>query len=342
MARHLNINCDITSDFFVCDIPRDAIQVVLKIRTKWGKHTLTEDCERRTEKCTQHIKIGPMKRVEPIFLRNAHDSGSSSDSGSWVQVAGGLEFTPKIFNDPKNTCSDKENNPMNASQIMLTLNDLNITDGTGPEGLPKRPPNFVGQYCRMCMLKWHRCLSISELDWEDTVTQQMPRTSSPFPDDSDKNLEKLETETYEDLDEIDDRARPASDRRKPILRCRPTPRRSPPNWLKIDCPTPQTSPEYITMVVSLQQTKQPTNEVRGILPERRKTPNGWPKCLRKTPLKLVPRNNDLYNTQKIENHHYEEPEDKDSRVFFNMQNNMQKEDEMNENYESVEIRETMV
>ena len=234
-------------------------------------------------------------------MRKVHDSGSSLDSGAWVQVAGDLEFTPKIFNDPKNTSSDKENNPMNGSQTMLTLNDVNITDATRPEGLPERPPNFVGPHCLTCVVKWPRCLCISKLDWEDTVTQQMPRTSSPFPDDSDKILEKLEMEMDEDLDEIDYRARLTNDRRKPrpILRCRPTLRRSPPNWLKNDCHTPQTSPEYITTVASLQQTKQSTNEVRGILPERRKMPHGWAKCLRKTPPKLVLRNNDLYNTQKI-------------------------------------------
>ena len=63
-----------------------------------------------------------------------------------------------------------------------------------------------------------------------------------------------------DLDEIDYRARLANDRRKPkpILRCRPTLRRSPPNRLKDDWPMPQTSPEYITMVASLQQTKEPS------------------------------------------------------------------------------------
>ena len=84
---------------------------------------------------------------------------------------------------------------------MLTFNDLNINDGTGPEGLPERPPNFVGPYCLMCMLKWPRCLCLSESELKDTVTQQMqmPRTSSPYPDDSDKNLEKLETETEDEF-----------------------------------------------------------------------------------------------------------------------------------------------
>ena len=84
-------------------------------------------------------------------MRKVHDSGSFLDSGAWVQVTGDLEFTPKIFNDPKNTSSDKENSPINNSQTMLMLNDLNITDGTVPEGLPKRPPNFVVPYCLTCM-----------------------------------------------------------------------------------------------------------------------------------------------------------------------------------------------
>ena len=69
MARHLNTNCDFNAGFLMSDIPRDAIQVVLKLKTKWGKYTLTEDCERRTgkyrlwEKHTQCIMIDPTKRV---------------------------------------------------------------------------------------------------------------------------------------------------------------------------------------------------------------------------------------------------------------------------------------
>ena len=104
------------------------------------------------------------------------------------------------------------------------------------------------------MLKWPRCLCISQLNWEDAATQQMPQTSNSKPDNSHGNLEKLETESDKNLDEIDYRARPAYDRRnpKPLLRCRPTLRISPPNWLRDVCPTPQTSPEYITMVACPQ------------------------------------------------------------------------------------------
>ena len=56
---------------------------------------------------------------------------------------------------------------MNDSQTTLVINDLNITDRNGQEGnsrLPEGPTNCVGPYCLMCMLGWHRCLCITELD----------------------------------------------------------------------------------------------------------------------------------------------------------------------------------
>ena len=125
------------------DIPRDTIQVVLKIRTKLGKHTLTEDHKKRTEKCrlwekcSQCITIDPMEKVEPISLQKVHGSGSSSDLGAWIQVDGDLEFMCMIFNYPKNMSSDKENTPIFDTQPSLTLNNLNITNDTRHEGLPE-------------------------------------------------------------------------------------------------------------------------------------------------------------------------------------------------------------
>ena len=113
--------------------------------------------------------------------------------------------------------SDKENTTMIDTQTTLTLNNLNITDDTGPEGLPERTANFVGPHFPQCILKWPRCICTTESDWEDNMTLQMPmpRTSSPYPDDSDKDIEKLETETEDELDQIDYRAIPSNDRRPP-------------------------------------------------------------------------------------------------------------------------------
>ena len=56
-----------------------------------------------------------------------------------------------------------------------------------------------------------------ESDWEVHVAQQipLPRSRSPYPDDSHEALEQLEPETDNDLDDIDYRSRPANDKRLP-------------------------------------------------------------------------------------------------------------------------------
>ena len=50
-----------------------------------------------------------------------------------------LGLQPKVFNDPKNTSSDKENDPVNDSQATIALNDLNIMDRTGHEENSRLP-----------------------------------------------------------------------------------------------------------------------------------------------------------------------------------------------------------
>ena len=50
MARSLNSRCDFENGFFSCDLPEDAVLLILKVKTKSGNHTLVEDREKWTEK----------------------------------------------------------------------------------------------------------------------------------------------------------------------------------------------------------------------------------------------------------------------------------------------------
>ena len=50
MARSLNSRCDSKNGFFTCDLPEDAMLLVVKVKTKTGNHTLVEDTENQTEK----------------------------------------------------------------------------------------------------------------------------------------------------------------------------------------------------------------------------------------------------------------------------------------------------
>ena len=47
MARSLNSRCNFKNGFFTCDLPEDAVLLVVRVKTKTGNHTLVEDTERR-------------------------------------------------------------------------------------------------------------------------------------------------------------------------------------------------------------------------------------------------------------------------------------------------------
>ena len=50
MAGSLNSRCDFENGFFTCDLPEDAIHLIVKVKTKTSNHTLVEDMEKQTEK----------------------------------------------------------------------------------------------------------------------------------------------------------------------------------------------------------------------------------------------------------------------------------------------------
>ena len=281
---------------------------------KLGKHTLTEDHERRTEKYrpwerhTENGKVIPKRRVDYLSPQKVNDSGSTSDSGAWLPTPIEFECRPKIFNDPRNVSSNKENAPPVDSQTTPTFKNLNIKE----DEFCDRTENLLGH----------------ESNWKAHVAQQipLPRSSPPYPDDRPGALEQLEPEMDDDLDKPDYMTRPANDRRQ----AKPNKRHGPSLMIQNNCPTSQTSPDYLTMIAALEQMKQPLKEIKGILPEKKKMPHGWPACLKRTPPKVAFRYNDICIIQKGEDeHHYkepkepQEPQEKNMRVFYRLKRFLQ-------------------
>ena len=66
------------------------IQLVLKFKTKLGKHTLTEDHERWTEKYrpwerhTKDSEGSSRRRLDSLSPKKVNDSSTTSDSGPWL------------------------------------------------------------------------------------------------------------------------------------------------------------------------------------------------------------------------------------------------------------------
>ena len=93
--------------YLACQIPKDALEVELKIKTRWGKFTLYMDQFTRTEKyrawrkancCRIHLRRRQHHRV------NSH-LNVSSDSGTFINSGQELGFPPKVFID-SNTDQD--------------------------------------------------------------------------------------------------------------------------------------------------------------------------------------------------------------------------------------------
>ena len=77
-------------------------------------------------------------------------------------------------------------------------------------------------------------------------------------------------------------------------------------------PLSQTCSDYTAMTATTESMKQPLKEIRGILPQKKKMPQGWPACLKRVPSKVGFQNNNIYLLHTSdEEHHYKEPKEKE-------------------------------
>ena len=108
--------CDFDNGFFTCDLPEDAVLLVVKVKTKTHNHTLVEDMEKWTEKFrpwrkpTKDGKTNP-KKLPRVLSPRKNDNSMTSDSGPCPSSPTGMEYKPQFFDEPKHLSSDKENIP---------------------------------------------------------------------------------------------------------------------------------------------------------------------------------------------------------------------------------------
>ena len=258
MARSLNSKCDFDNGFFTCNLPEDAILLVLKVKTKTGNDTLVEDPEKWTEKFrswkkpTKDGKTSPRK-LPGVLSPRKNDNSMTLDSGPCPSSPTEMENKPWFFDEPECLSSNKENILPLKSITPPSLKNLSLEEGT------------TGN-------------DTEATSWEASVAKTVmttPRASSPYPDQP-GSLEQLEPETDDEIIDITDYTeRPPNDKRSPqhIQKYRPH------SMTQGPCPTPQTSPKskYITMNVAAGPAKPHHVQIWGILPEKRRTPHRWPK-----------------------------------------------------------------
>ena len=290
MARSLNSRCDFENGFFSCDLPEDAILLILKVKTKSGNHTLVEDTEKWTEKFRPWKKLSKEGKRFPqklpgVLTPKKSDVSVTSDSGPCPSPTE-HEYRPKYFEEPECLDSDKENMPPIESITPPSLKNLSLEEENNDDNE-------------------HKATS-----WEASVAQNMdllPRSSSPYPKKKTRTLEDLETDMDDNMVNMTNFFdRPQNEKRSPR-----------PKLLEHNseqCPTPQNSPTHIAKP-PVSPSKSHRNKIRGTLPDKRRIPHGWPACLRRQPPRVAFRNNDIYI---VDDEEYEEPREGQPKVQYKL------------------------
>ena len=143
---------------------RDAVLLVLKVKTKTGNHTLVEDTEKQTEKFrpwkkpTKDGESSP-RRLLGVLIPRKNNNSMTSDSGPCPSSLTETEYKPKFFNEPEYLSSDKENIPLTESITPPSLKNLSLEEGINSN-------------------------KNKATSWEASVVRNVvttPRASSPFP-----------------------------------------------------------------------------------------------------------------------------------------------------------------
>ena len=247
------------------------------------------------------------------------------DSGPCSSSPTETEYKPQFFDEPECLSSDKENIPPIESITPPSLKNLSLEGRmTGNE--------------------------TEATSWEASVAKTImttPRASSPYPDQP-STLEQLEPDMDDDIIDITDYSeRPSNDKRSP----RHKQKYVTDMVTQEPCPTPQTSPTYIDINATAAAPAKPhCMEILGILLDKRRTPCGWPTCLKKQPPRVAFRNNDIYMINDEEKDPYEDPQARNMRVLYKLKvnedptskNMPHEEDFDDDNYDSIEEKETAV
>ena len=198
LARSLNSRCDFKNGFFTCDLPEDAVLLILKVKTQTGNHTLVEDMEKQTEKFRpwkKQAKDGKQvpQKLPGVLTPQKNDNSITSDSRPCPSPTE-HEYKPRFFDEPNWMSSDKENMPPIESITPSSLRNLSLEEEADDN-------------------------ENEATSWEARIGRKLvttPRASLPFLKQT-STLEDLEPDMDNDIINITDYSeRLANDKRSPI------------------------------------------------------------------------------------------------------------------------------
>ena len=98
----LNATCDLDGYLF-CRMPEDTLEVEIKVKIKWGKHTMFQDTNTQTEKFCSLDRVNRRSsmctRRRRTPQREVHSSHDNTTSETDVPVGEGFGYPLQVFTD---------------------------------------------------------------------------------------------------------------------------------------------------------------------------------------------------------------------------------------------------
>ena len=163
LNKSLNVTCDLDRYLFY-KMPAEALEVEIKVKTKWGKFSMIQDIHTRTEKYHAWEKADGRSNVRTRKRKTPHremtnmqteDNTSETD----VPVGQGFRYPPQVFTDPRYATvvphmEEEEENQAGNSK-------------------------FLGRYCEFCDKCGKTYCWSNSSDWEEGLLNVEKPNSNP-------------------------------------------------------------------------------------------------------------------------------------------------------------------
>ena len=152
LDKSLNTTCDLNGYLF-CKMPAEALEVEIKVKTKWGKFSMLQDIHTRTEKYHAWEKADRRSNMRTRKRRTPHremigiHTEDNTTSETDVPVSQGLRYPPQVFTDPKYAAAVPH-----------------MEEEKDQAGNSK---NFLGRYCKFCDKCGKTHCWCNSSDWEE-------------------------------------------------------------------------------------------------------------------------------------------------------------------------------
>ena len=169
--KMLNATCNLEGYLF-CRMPADTLEVEIKVKTKWGKHTMFQDTHTCTEKFHSWDRVdrrssmhSRRRRTPQREVCSSHDTTTSETDGL---VGEGFGYPLQVFTDPEFEAA-----------VPHTEEEEEVN-------------NFIGNYCKRCNKSGEtRCwCNISDLGEElsdvETPNTNLTLEKTPSPENGRK------------------------------------------------------------------------------------------------------------------------------------------------------------